>query len=68
MIDFVGTPPFLRVAEWVAMEIMHFHTTHNKFIFRKILRMKGVPINNLSKTRNCLGFMVGLISYRGKVD
>ena len=44
MIDFVGTPPFLRVAELVAVEIMHFHTTHNNFIFRTIFRMKGVPI------------------------
>ena len=55
MIDFVGTPPFLRVAEWVAVEIMHFHTTHNKFIFRTIFRMKGIPINNLSTMRNCHG-------------
>ena len=42
MIDFVGTPPFLRVAEWVAVEIMHFHTTHNKFMFRTFFRMKEV--------------------------
>ena len=68
MIDFVGTTPFLRVAEWVALEIMHFHTTHNKFIFRTIFRMKGAPINNLSTTRNCHGCMVGLISCRGKAD
>ena len=53
MIDFVGTHPFLRVAEWVAVEIMHFHTTGNRFIFRKKIRMMGVPINNLSTTRNC---------------
>ena len=64
MIDFVGTPLFLRVEDWVAVEIMHFHTTHNKFIFRTIFRMKGVPINNLSTMRNCHGCMVGLISYR----
>ena len=68
MIDFVGTPPFLRVAEWVAMEIMHFHATHNMFIFRTIFRMKEVPINNLSTTRNCHGCMVGLISCQGKAD
>ena len=68
MIDFVGTPPFLRVAEWVAVEIMHFHKTYNKFIFRKKFRMKGVQINNLSTTRNCHGCMVGLISCRGKAD
>ena len=68
MIDFVGTHPFLRVAEWVAVEIMHFYTTHNKFIFRKKFHMKGVPIDNVSTTRNCLRCMVGLISYRGKAD
>ena len=68
MIDCVGTPPFLRVSEWVAVEIMHFHTTHTKFIFRTIFRMKGVPINNLSTMRNCHGYMVGLISCRGKAD
>ena len=68
MNDFVGTPSFLRVAEWVAVEIMHFHTAHNKLIFRTIVRMKGVPINNLSRTRNCHGCMVGLISCLGKAD
>ena len=68
MIDFVGTSPFLRVAEWVAVEIMHFQTTHNKFIFRTSFRMMGVPINNLSTTPNCHGCMVGLISCRGKAD
>ena len=25
MIDFVDTPPFLRIALWVAMATMHFH-------------------------------------------
>ena len=68
MIDFVDTPSFLRIAEWVAVEIMHFHITHNQFILRTIFRMKGVPINNLSTTRNCPGCMVGLISCRGKAD
>ena len=68
MIGFIRTAPFLRVAEWVSVEIMHFHTTHNKFIFRIIFRMKRVPINNLSTTRNCHGCMVGLISCPGKAD
>ena len=63
MIDFVGTTPFLRVAEWVAVE-----TTHNKFIFRTIFRIQGVPIYSLSTMRNCHGCMVGLICYRGKSD
>ena len=67
MIDFVGTPPFLRIAEWVATEIMHFHTTHNKFIFENnFCSHIGVPINNLSTMRNCPGCMVCLISCRGK--
>ena len=25
MIDFIGTPEYLRIALWVAMETMHFH-------------------------------------------
>ena len=41
MIDFVGTSPFLRVAEWVAVEIMHFHTTHNKFILEEFFALRG---------------------------
>ena len=37
MIDFVGTPPFLRIALGVAMENMHFrHLTRLKQDFSKI--------------------------------
>ena len=43
MIDFVGTSPFLRIAEWVAVEIMHFQTTHNIIIFRTIFSHEEVP-------------------------
>ena len=59
MIDFIGTPPFLRVAEWVAVEQPTI-----SLCFRTIFRMKGVPINYLSTARNCHGCMVGLISCR----
>ena len=54
MIDFVGIPPFLRIALPVAMETMHFHIA--QFIFRTTLfRIKGLPINNLAPMRNCPG-------------
>ena len=33
MIDFVDTPPFLRIALRVAMATMHFLHSPNKFIF-----------------------------------
>ena len=45
MIDFVyvGTPPFLRIAFWVAMEIMHFSHSPNKFFYDKMFRNMGGP-------------------------
>ena len=33
MSNFVGTPPFLRNALWVAMETMHFHIAQTIFFF-----------------------------------
>ena len=32
MSTFVGTPIFLNLL-WVAMETMHFHIAHNRFIY-----------------------------------
>ena len=32
MIDFVGTIPFLRVALWVAMEIMHTFPSYHIWV------------------------------------
>ena len=53
MTDFVGTPPFLRIALWVAMVTMHFHIAQTCFIFRNIFCALRGPGNNLSPTRNC---------------
>ena len=33
MSNFVGTPPFLRNALWVAMETMHFHIAQTNVFF-----------------------------------
>ena len=46
MIDFVhvGTPPFLRIAIWVAMETMHFRIAQISFFFYvKMFRKLGDP-------------------------
>ena len=34
MNDFVVTPPFLKIALWVAMETMHLHIAGISFFFR----------------------------------
>ena len=45
MIDFVhvGTPPFLRIAFWVAMKTMHFRIAQISFLYDKIFRKFGGP-------------------------
>ena len=56
MIDFVGIPPFLRIALPVAMETMHFHIAQTNLFFRiTLLRIKGLPIKNLAHMRNYPG-------------
>ena len=56
MSTFVGTPPFLGNALWVAMETMHFHIAHTKnFLRTTLFRIQEVPINNLAPMRNCPG-------------
>ena len=56
MSTFVGTPPFLRNALWVAMETMHFHIAHTKkFLRTTLFRIQEVPMNNLAPMRNCPG-------------
>ena len=39
MIDYVGTPPFLRLAIRVAMETMLFHIAQTGLIFRNFFRI-----------------------------
>ena len=63
MSTFVGTPPFLRNALWVAMETMHFHIAHTKRILRTTLfRIQEVPMNNLATMRNCPGGVQGRLN------
>ena len=55
MIDFVGTPSFLRIPLWVAMETMHFHMAQTGLSFRNILFSFSFrcPGSNLSPMKNC---------------
>ena len=56
MIDFVGTPPFLRMALRVAIVTMHFHIARTCLFFRNIFfSIQGVPGNNLAPMKDCLG-------------
>ena len=56
MIDFVGSPPFLRMALRVAMVIMHFHKDPTGlFLGTSFLCIQGVPGNNLAPMKDCPG-------------
>ena len=56
MIDFVGTPPFLRMALQVAMVTRHFHIGPKGIFLRNIVfSHSGVPGNNLAPMINCPG-------------
>ena len=50
MIDFahVGTPPFLRIAFWVAMETMHFRIAQISFFMIKCFVNWGVPMKDMA--------------------
>ena len=54
MIDFVNTPPFLRIALQVAMATMYFHIAQTSLFMGIFFRIQGVPGNNLSPIQNCL--------------
>ena len=58
MIDFVGTPPFLRMALRVAMVAMHFHTALTGLFLGTFFSHSGVPGNNLVPMINCPGVQV----------
>ena len=51
VIDFVGAPPFLRIALRVTIATMHFHIFG--LFSRTFFRIKGVPGNNLAPMKNC---------------
>ena len=54
MIDFVGTPTFLRIALWVAMATMHFHIAHTGFLLvGTFFSHSGDPREQFSTHENC---------------
>ena len=56
MIEFLGLPPFMRIALPVAMETMHFHIAQtNLFLGQLCFAFRGSPINNFAPMRNCPG-------------
>ena len=52
MIDFVYTPPFLRIALQVAMATMHFHIAQPGFFMKKFFRIQWVPGKNVAPIQN----------------
>ena len=56
MNDFVVTPPFLRIALWVAMETMHLHIAAISFFLEvKLFCIQRVKQNKLAPMKNCPG-------------
>ena len=54
MIDFVDTPPFLRIALQVAMATMHSHIAQTGLFFLGIFFcIQGVPGANFAPVLNC---------------
>ena len=53
MIDFVGTPPLLRMALQVAMVTRHFHIAPTGLFLRNIFAHSVVKGNNLAPMINC---------------
>ena len=59
MIDFVGTPPFLRMVLQVTMVAMHFHIAPTSlFLGTFFFSHSGVPGNKLVPMINCPGVQV----------
>ena len=56
MVVFVGTPPFRRIALWVAMETMHLDIARIKKNLGTIFwGMTGFPMNNQTPMETCPG-------------
>ena len=56
MVVFVGTPPFRRIALWVAMETMHLNIARISFFLgTNFWGMTGVPMNNPTPMKTCPG-------------
>ena len=67
MIDFVGTPLFLRITLRVAMATIHFHIAKTGLFLGNIyFLIQGIQENNLPLMKNCPGWCkVGRIRSRG---
>ena len=56
MNEFVVTPPFFKIAFWVAMETMHLHIAGISFFLEvKLFCIQWVPQNKLAPMKNCPG-------------
>ena len=56
MVVFVCTPPFSRLALWVAMETMHLDIARISFFLgTNFWVMTGVPMNNPTPMETCTG-------------
>ena len=54
MVVVVGTPPFRRIALWVAMETMHLDKARISFFLgTNFWGMTGVPMNNSTPMETC---------------
>ena len=53
MIDFVGTPPFLRIAFLLSMQTIFSHSPNKFFFYDKMFRKLGVPMKDMVPMRNC---------------
>ena len=53
MVDFVGTPPFLRITLQVAILTMHFHIAQAGLFLGIFFRILGIPGHNLAPMKNC---------------
>ena len=53
MIDFVNTPPFLRIALQVAMATIHFHIAQTGFLWGFFFAFKGSQETIWPTIQNC---------------
>ena len=61
---FVGTPPFLKVGYWAAMETMQFHRTKTDLFFRTICLHLSGPIEQIYiHKKMSYVFNVGVITH-----
>ena len=66
MIDFVNTPPFLRIALQVAMATMHLHIAQTG-LWVNVFTNSGGPREQFgTNSKLSLGYKVGQIGSRGK--